>query len=120
MALTVSIVQANNSDGIFVTYNGSEYCYKLTEMPTITYVEENDVKYAKLTLNDVSVPILTIELKKDVSLEIIYGSYSTEIKNVNSKVTISTHKGKKYIIGGKLIILDKYGNQNNLNGLKIK
>lgn len=106
----------NTIDGIFAWVNGSNTCYKLSEIPKVTY----QGKTAILTLGDSSTPELTIELNDETMLEVTYGKYVTSgIEDIPSNSSTKVVKEGKYIRGGQLIIV-KDGKQYSINGTEIK
>lgn len=146
MTLFASASDDGNPDsvkGIIATYEGSEVCYRLDDIPQVTYAEEDGVKFAFLTLNGQSTPVAKLALKDGAQLIVTYGEYvpssvdassmlngnvafgenvssSTDASSVESNnVVIDTQNGRKIIKGGKLIIL-KDGKQYNSNGTLIK
>lgn len=101
-------------DGVFVWVNGSSTCYKLSDVPKVTYSDG----FAILTLGSSSSPELKVELKDGNSLEITFGTYSG-IKDIMSDELSKVEKNGKFIRGGRLIII-KDGKQYDVNGTLIK
>lgn len=108
--------------GIIVTYDGAETSYKLEEIPTVKYEMVGSVNHAVLYLKDKAEPVLSVALAKGKSLKVIYGEYiPSAIYDVNaSKAVIIEKEGKKYIHGGKLIIIGKDNQYYNVKGEKIQ
>ena len=108
--------------GIIATYDGSETSYKLEDVPTVKYETVEGVKNAVLYLKDQAEPVLSVALAEGKTLIITYGEYvPTGIDGVaTDKVTITEQGGKKFIQGGKLIIIGKDGKMYNAAGVEIK
>ena len=108
--------------GIIVTYEGSETSYKLVDMPAVKYETVEGVQNAVLYLKDQAEPVLSVALAEGKKLTIAYGEYvPTGIKGVASdKVTVTEQGGKKFIRGGKLIIIGKDGKMYDAAGIEIK
>lgn len=123
--LATVLLQAKAEDipGIYVTYPDAIYTYKLTSVPKVTYLTEEGVTYAVLTPNEATdyEPIAKMKLADGAQVVITYANYvPTGIDDVNNdRVTIKESNGKKYIQGGKLIIVDKNGNKFDINGRRI-
>ena len=109
--------------GIIATYDGSDTSYKLEDMPTVKYETVEDVQYALLYLKDQAEPVLSVALAEGKTLEVTYGEYvppkPTAIEGATDKVTITERNGKKFIQGGKLIIIGKNGKMYNAAGDEI-
>lgn len=110
--------------GIIATYDGAETSYKLEDMPTVKYETVEGVQHAVLYLKDVAEPVLKVALAEGKQLVVAYGEYDptpTAIEGVAAdKVTITEKGGRKFIQGGKLIIIGKDGKQYNAAGAVIK
>lgn len=108
--------------GIIATYEGSETSYKLEDVPTVKYEVVEDVQHAVLYLKDQAEPVLSVALAEGKTLIITYGEYvPSGIEGVaTDKVTITERNGKKYINGGKLIIIGKDGKKYNAAGNLLK
>lgn len=103
-------------DGIFAWVSGSSTCYKLSEMPKVSYSGE----YAILTLGESSTPQLSVKLEEGATLEITYGTYKpSDIHDVTDSHSSKVEKIGKFIRGGKLIIV-KDGKQYDANGVEIR
>lgn len=108
-------------DGIFVTVSGSQTCYKLDEIPTVTYTESGGAKVAQIKLKSSEEPVVSVTLSGDATLEIIYGTYTPSgFDSVTTDVSITENNGKRIIKGGRLIIIGKDGKQYNINGTLIE
>ncbi len=109
-------------NGIIATYEGSETSYKLEDVPTVKYETVEGVQHALLYLKDQAEPVLSVALAEGKTLIITYGEYvPTGIDGVaTDKVTITEQGGKKFIQGGKLIIIGKDGKMYNAAGVEIK
>ena len=109
--------------GIIATYDGSETCYKLEDMPTVMYEVVDGVNHAVLYLKNQGDPVLSVPLAEGKTLVVTYGEYvpptPTAIDDVTDKVTITEQHGKKIIRGGKLIIIAKDGRMFNAAGIEI-
>lgn len=102
-------------DAIYVWTEGSSTCYKLTEMPSVSYKDGKAV----LTLAGSASPALVLELTGGAKLEITYGTYiPTAIENVEKESQIVKKVGK-YIQGGRLVII-KDGKKYDIKGVEIK
>lgn len=108
--------------GIIVTYEGSETSYKLEDMPTVKYETAEGVRHAVLYLKNVAEPVLNVALADGKALVVAYGVYTPSVvEGIESdKVTITERNGRKFIQGGKLIIIGKDGKKYNANGIEIK
>ena len=106
--------------GIIATYDGAETSYKLEDMPTVKYETVESVQYAVLYLKGQEEPVLNVALAEGKTLVIAYGEYSpSAIEGVADKATITERNGKKFINGGKLIIIGKDGKMYDAAGIKI-
>ena len=108
--------------GIIATYEGSETSYKLEDVPTVKYETVEGVQNAVLYLKDQAEPVLKVALAEGKTLVIAYGEYNptpTAIEGVTDKVSITERNGKKFINGGKLIIIDKDGKMYDAAGIEI-
>lgn len=107
--------------GIIATYEGSETSYKLEDMPTVKYETVEGVQHAVLYLKDQAEPVLSVALAEGKTLIITYGEYvPTGIDGIASdKAVITERNGKKFIQGGKLIIIGKDGKMYNAAGVEI-
>lgn len=77
-----------------------------------------------LYLKDQAEPVLSVALAEGKTLVVTYGEYvpptPTAIEGVaTDKVTITERNGKKFIQGGKLIIIGKDGKMYNAAGVEI-
>ena len=108
--------------GIIATYDGAETSYKLEDMPTVKYLDVEGEKYAVLYLKDQAEPVLSVILAQGKTLTIAYGEYvPTGIDGVASnKAVITERNGKKFINGGKLIIIGKDGKMYDAAGTLVK
>ena len=108
--------------GIIATYEGSETSYKLEDMPTVKYETVEGVQHAVLYLKDQTTSVLSVALANGKKLTIAYGEYvPNAIEGVaTDKVTITERNGKKFINGGKLIIIGKDGKMYDAAGIEIK
>ncbi|MCQ2259495.1 MAG: hypothetical protein MJZ41_16145 [Bacteroidaceae bacterium] len=119
----LSIASADEPvQGIIATYEGSETSYKLEDMPTVKYETIEGVNHAVLYLKDQAEPVLSVALAEGKTLIITYGEYvPSAIEGVaTDKVTIIEQGGKKFIQGGKLIIIGKDGKKYNAAGNLLK
>ncbi|MBQ0056450.1 MAG: hypothetical protein KBT20_02230 [Bacteroidales bacterium] len=118
----LSIASADEPvQGIIATYEGSETSYKLEDMPTVKYETVEGVQNAVLYLKDQAEPVLSVALADGKKLTIAYGEYvPTGINGVALDKAVITEKGgKKFINGGKLIIIGKDGKMYNAAGVEI-
>ena len=104
--------------GIMCTYDGSETTYAFSEVPTVKYVTEAGAQKASLYVTDTEEPVATFTLAEGKQLEVTYAEFTpTGINGVNAdKATITEKGGKKYIQGGKLIIIGKDGKKYSASG----
>lgn len=108
--------------GIIATYDGAETSYKLEDMPTVKYENVEGVQHAVLYHKDQTEPVLSVALAEGKTLVVAYGEYNptqTAIEGVTNKATITERNGKKFINGGKLIIIDKDGKMYNAAGVEV-
>lgn len=116
--MTILQIKADDKpiDGIFVWVDRSSTCYRLSDMPTISYSGE----YAILTLKGSSKPVLELRIKNGSQLEITYGTYiPTAIETAEVEEPSKVEKVGKIIRGGRLIII-RDGKQFDINGMEIK
>lgn len=108
--------------GLFVTGNGWDTSYKLVDLPTIKYETVKGVNHAVLYLKKQAEPVLRLALADGKTLTITYGEYVPPVPNglASEKVVITEQGGKKFIQGGKLIIIGKDGKRYNAAGVEIK
>jgi len=104
--------------GIMCTYDGSETTYAFSEVPTVKYVTVEGTQKASLYVTGSEDPVATFTLAEGKQLVITYAEFTpTAIEGVNAdKATITEKGGKKYIQGGKLIIIGKDGKKYDLAG----
>ena len=104
-------------NGIIVTYDGAETSYMLEQVPSIKCETVEGVQYAVLSLKDVAEPVLRVAVADGKSLEVVFGEY---VPTGIETVTITERNGKKFINGGKLIIIAKDGKKYDTTGVEIK
>lgn len=122
LMLSIGVVHAEKAgasdadEAVFVWLNGSSTCYRLSEMPVVSY----ESGAAVLTIRGVEqlrVPAESVE-----QLTIAYGVYQsptpTSIEQ-DASANVVVHQVGKYIIGGQLIIV-KDGVQYDVHGRLIK
>lgn len=91
--------------GLFATYEGASVCYKLDDVPSISYTTIDDEQYAVLTFEHNSA-VVRFALEEGKTLEIVFGTYQSQTTtDTDSRTHISTENSCKVIRGGKLIIL---------------
>ncbi len=109
--------------GIIATYDGAETSYKLEDVPTVKYETVEGVNHAVLYLKDQAEPVLSVALAEGKTLVVAYGEYDptpTAIEGAaTDKAVINERNGKKFIQGGKLIIIGKDGKMYNAAGVEI-
>lgn len=107
--------------GIIATYEGSEVCYMLADIPIVKYETIKGVQYATLYLQNMADPVLCVALVNDKKLIIAYCEYTATTigEATNGNAVITERNGKKVIQGGKLIIIDKDGKKYNATGREI-
>ena len=118
----LSIASADEPvQGIIATYDGSETSYKLEDMPTVKYETVEGVNHAVLYLKDQAEPVLSVALAEGKTLIITYGEYVPNgiVGVATDKVTITELGGKKFINGGKLLIIGKDGKMYDAAGVEI-
>lgn len=114
------VVQAENVKGIMCTYDGSETTYAFTETPIVKYITKKGVQYIQLYVSGKVAPVTQFALAEGKQLVVTYAEFEhTKIENIGSdKVHITEHDGKKFISGGKLIII-KDGKKYTIEGRKL-
>lgn len=125
MLLVMAVCGKVNAEGTYVgillTYDGSEVCYKFETAPLIKSVNVDGVDYLAVCVKNRIEPVATFPLgSKDIVLT--YATYElTDVKSVESeKVRVSERDGKKYVSGGRLIVVDKMGNKYDMSGKAIE
>ncbi len=108
--------------GIIATYNGAETSYMLADVPAIKYEDIAGTKHAVIYLKDKPEPVLSVALAEGKQLLVVYGIYTpTSIEGETlGKTSVTERDGKKYIQGGRLIIISKDGKKYDFNGVEIK
>ena len=107
--------------GIIATYDGAETSYKLSDVPTVRYESIEGVHHAVLYVKDNATPVLSVPLAEGKTLTIVYGEYVPSAIDAPEadRATIINQGGKKFIKGGKLIIVGKDGRMYNAAGIEI-
>ena len=107
--------------GIIATYDGAETSYKLSDVPTVRYETIQGVPNAVLYVKDNATPVLSVPLAEGKTLTIVYGEYVPSAIDAPEadRATIINQGGKKFIKGGKLIIVGKDGRMYNAAGVEI-
>ena len=108
--------------GIIAVVNGSETSYALHAVPSVDIINKDGIRYANISVNGQSQPVASIALEENQELSIVYGTYSAAGTDgtVSQKVSTYTKNGKKYITGGKLIVIGKDGKLYDADGNKIQ
>lgn len=116
-----SAYAAGTGGGIIVTYQGAETSYMFDEMPVVKYSDYSGEQYADLYVNGSGSPVATFSLHGE-KLIVTYSEYEpTSIDGVTAdKAVITERNGKKYVQGGRLIIVSKDGKKYDINGTEIK
>lgn len=114
--LTCSLSHAADRDGILVYAEGVETSYLLTQNPRIHYVTENNVKVARIFVDNITEPVVEVQLVGDKTLKIVFTS-TTDIHTMRDNKPL--HKNGKLIKYGKVIVI-KDGKEYDLNGKRIK
>lgn len=111
-------VAATPIKGIFATYDGAETSYKLSDFPKVVYEQVGGVKHAVLYLKGQSTSVLSVPLVEGKQLVIVYGEYTTNSIDgiVSNEATIVEKDGKKYIQGGKIVIIGNDGKMYDATG----
>ena len=115
MMLVVALsASAEGMNGIIAYVDGGTEAYLLSEQPRVTYSDNSAI------LSVGGVEVATVDLSGDKALSIVYGEYQpTAINGINADaVTATTQNGKKYIKGGRLIII-KDGKQYDAAGKEV-
>ena len=102
--------------GIYAWADGDSTCYKLSEMPKVTY----DEGAAVLTI--CGKEQLRVQLTDGAQLKITYGVYidePTAIEGTEQRPVQAVQQNGKYIRGGRLVII-KDGKMYDANGVKIQ
>lgn len=122
MVFSITMAWADNGtiNGLIATFEGSDVTYQLEKMPTVSYQKDGDNQKAILTYEGLETPIEFL-LEDGKQLVITYGTYvPSGINDVESgKVQIKEMNNRKYIVGGKLIII-KNGKKYAADGTEIK
>lgn len=105
--------------GVIATYDGADASYKLEEVPTVKYETQDGVKHAVLYLKGVSEPVLRVALADGKKLEVFYCEHSTGVGEAG-RVRIEEKGGRKYVRGGRLVIIDRSGRKYDASGVEIK
>lgn len=122
MVFSITMAWADNGtiNGLIATFEGSDVTYQLEKMPTVSYQKDGDNQKAILTYEGLETPIEFL-LEDGKQLVITYGTYvPSGINDIESgKVQIKEMNNRKYIVGGKLIII-KNGKKYAADGTEIK
>lgn len=122
MVFSITMAWADNGtiNGLIATFEGSDVTYQLEKMPTVSYQKDGDNQKAILTYEGLETPIEFL-LEDGKQLVITYGTYvPSSINDIESgKVQIKEMNNRKYIVGGKLIII-KNGKKYAADGTEIK
>lgn len=106
--------------GIIVTYQGAETSYKFEEMPTVRYIDDGGEQCAALFIKGTTSPIAVFPLHGKELIVSNSEYVPTSIDDVTAdKAVITERNGKKYVQGGRLIIISKDGRKYNINGTEI-
>lgn len=109
---TVGTAEAEEADAVYAWVNGASKCYRLSDMPVVSY-EQGD---AVLTIDGVEQ--LRVAAESIEQLMITYGVYKSQSDiptNAEQAEPSSVRKVGKYIIGGQLVIVVD-GVQYDANG----
>lgn len=122
MVFSITMAWADNGtiNGLIATFEGSDVTYQLEKMPTVSYQKDGDNQKAILTYEGLETPIEFL-LEDGKQLVITYGTYvPSSINDIESgKAQIKEMNNRKYIVGGKLIII-KNGKKYAADGTEIK
>lgn len=122
MVFSITMAWADNGtiNGLIATFEGSDVTYQLEKMPTVSYQKDGDNQKAILTYEGLETPIEFL-LEDGKQLVITYGTYvPSGINDIESgKAQIKEMNNRKYIVGGKLIII-KNGKKYAADGTEIK
>ena len=102
--------------GIYAWADGDSTCYKLSDVPKVTY----DEGAAVLTIGGKEQ--LRVQLTDGAQLKITYGVYidePTAIEGTEQRPVQAVQQNGKYIRGGRLVII-KDGKMYDANGVKIQ
>lgn len=114
---------AEQFKGIFVSATNLQKTYLISEMPSIQYINVDNIPNAVLYLNETEV--LRIALANGASLTVSYGEYTPDISTgineaLTDKESLSNGNIRKMITNGQLIIVDNNGHQYDTNGKLLK
>ena len=101
-AITISAAEAEEADAVYAWVNGTSKCYRLSDMPVVSY-ERGDV-----VLSIDGVEQLRVYAENIEQLTITYGIYQSNPNpptNAEQAEPSAVRKVGKYIIGGQLIIV---------------
>ena len=108
--------QEAEKDAVYAWVNGTSKCYRLTDMPSLSY----DNGAAVLTIRGVEQ--LRVPAENISQLTVVYGVYKeapTSIDPVESGENSIVRQVGKYIVGGQLIIVFD-GVQYDVHGRRIE
>lgn len=111
-AITISAAEADEADAVYAWVNGTSKCYRLSDMPVVSY-DQGD---AVLTIDGVEQ--LRVAAESIEQLTITYGVYKSQPDiptGAEQTEPSSVRKVGKYIIGGQLVIVID-GVQYDANG----
>ncbi len=116
MMMMTTHAQEAEKDAVYAWVNGTSKCYRLTDMPSLSY----DNGAAVLTIRGVEQ--LRVPAENISQLTIVYGVYKEDPTSVdpaeNRENSIVRQVGK-YIVGGQLIIVVD-GVQYDVHGRRIE
>lgn len=101
-AITISAAEAEEADAVYAWVNGTSKCYRLSDMPVVSY-DQGDV-----VLSIDGVEQLRVYAENIEQLTITYGIYQSNPNpptNAEQTEPSAVRKVGKYIIGGQLIIV---------------
>ncbi len=107
--------QEAEKDAVYAWVNGTSKCYRLTDMPKVSFENGNAV----LTINGIEQ--LRVQAEDISQLTIVYGVYKedpTSVDPAESGENSLVRQVDKYIMGGQLIIVVD-GVQYDVHGRRI-
>lgn len=123
MLMSIGMAHADEAfTGVLVTTPDGATTYALSEVPRISYTKTGTTVTAKLFISSSQTTVASVVLQDGKTLKAEWATYTpTAIDEVTSdKATTFTKEGRKYITGGRLIIIGKDGKQYDAAGMEIK
>ncbi len=120
LLMTISSAYAEG-DGIIVTYQGARTSYRFDEMPIVKNMEIDGEQCIAILLKNSAGPVATFPINGKKLIITCSEYLPTSIDGVTSdEAVIIDRDGKKYVQGGRLIIVKKDGTKYDIDGTEIK